>query len=105
MATPDKNILDLSKWGKMTPEDIRKISTPQGFYEWMLINASSILAATQAEVDAGLINDKYVSPLTLANSPCCTGGGGGGSFNIDGGDANSVYTPDLFMDGGGALVF
>lgn len=85
-----------NNWGKLTAADIKKISTPQGFYEWMLINASSILAATQAEVDAGIINNKYVSPLTLNNWI----GAGGGMFNIDGGDADDIYTPDLFMDGG-----
>lgn len=98
---PPDNIKNIpsNKWGKLSPADIKKISTPQGFYEWMLINASAILAATQAEVDAGLIDDKFVSPLTLAN---WIGGGGGGSFNIDGGDAHSIYTPDLYMDGGSA---
>lgn len=101
MTPPSNNITNVpgNNWGKLTKADIKKISTPQGFYEWMLINLSGVLAATQAEVNAGIIADKYVSPLTLANSPCCTSGG---SFNIDGGDANSVFTPDLFMDGGNA---
>lgn len=100
--TPPNNINNVfhNKWGKLSPADIKKISTPQGFYEWMLINAASILAATQAEVDAGIIDDKFVSPLTLTN--WIGAGGGGGSFNIDGGDADSVYTPDLYMDGGSA---
>lgn len=32
------------------------------------IRTRPVRAATQAEVDAGIVNDKYVSPLTLANS-------------------------------------
>lgn len=92
------NNVPTNKWGKLTPADIKKISTPQGFYEWMLINASAVLAATQAEVNAGIIDDKFVSPLTLANSPCCTGSG---SFHIDGGTWNSIYTSPQFIDGGG----
>jgi len=31
-----------------------------------------------------------------------SGGGGGGDYNIDGGNASSVYTPEQNLDGGGA---
>lgn len=30
------------------------------------------------------------------------GGGGGGDYNIDGGRADSIYTPEQSIDGGGA---
>jgi hypothetical protein len=82
--------------------DLYDVNTRSGFLQWLrdnlpLINA---LPATQAEVNAGIINNKYVSPFTLAHSICC--GGGGGLFDIDGGNASSIYPPPNAMDGGGA---
>lgn len=74
------------------------LSIPDGYFGWHAHYISLLLAATQAEVDAGIINDKYVSPLTLANWI----GGGGGLTDIDGGTASSIYTPIPGADGGGA---
>lgn len=46
--------------------------------------ASGGTPATQAEVDAGTVNNKYVSPLTLTN---WSGGGGGGDAELAGNNA------------------
>jgi hypothetical protein len=40
---------------------------------------SGAVAASQAEVNAGLVGDKFVSPETLAAWPGGGGGGGGGN--------------------------
>lgn len=49
--------------------------------------------ASQDEVDAGLVEDKFVSPLTLAN---WTGGGGGGTVvSFSSGNLNPLFTTQV----------
>jgi hypothetical protein len=92
------------------PESFGGTYYSKGFYysngvQWIYAGEVS-QQASQADVDAGLINDKFVTPLTLENALKWTtigGGGGSGAGSSGNGNPGSTFTGgNAVSDNGGA---
>lgn len=54
---------------KLSNTVVQQIGTEKGFFDWVRehIATSTLIIATQIEVDSGIIDNKFVTPLTLTN--------------------------------------